>query len=113
VLTEYEIQVSDDEPAAGTVAVDAENQGAELHEIVVARTDLAADALPTAEDGTVDEAELGDGAVLGEIEAFAGGRECAGAFDLEPGDYVLFCNVIDEHGHAHYAEGMATAITVT
>lgn len=113
VLGEYVIGLDTDEVPAGTVAFAADNQGADVHEIVVARTDLAADALPTAEDGTVDEDALGAGAVIGEIEAFAAGTECAGAFDLEPGSYVLFCNVVSEGGHAHYEEGMTTSLTVT
>lgn len=113
VLTEFEIALEQAEVPAGTVAFAADNQGSDVHEIVVARTDLAPGELPTAADGSVDEASLGEGAVLGEIEAFAGGSRCAGAFDLEPGSYVLFCNVVDEHGHAHYEEGMTTALTVT
>ena len=114
-LQEYAILPAQASAPAGSVTFDAENTGPDLsHELVVIRTDLAPDALPTAEDGSVDE--TGEGVeVIGEIEEFAPGASETRTFDLEAGTYVLVCNVVDEEGGetlAHYALGMRTGFTV-
>jgi hypothetical protein len=82
---------------------------------VVIKTDLAADALPTSEEGAVDEAGSGI-EVIGEIEEFEPGETQSATFDLEAGSYVLICNVVEEEDgekEAHYKLGMRTAFTVT
>jgi hypothetical protein len=114
-LQEYAILPAQDSAPAGTVTFDAENTGPDrAHELVVIRTDLAPEALPTAEDGSVDEA--GEGVeVIGEIEEFAAGSSETRAFELEAGSYVLVCNVVEEEGGetlAHYTLGMRTGFTV-
>jgi hypothetical protein len=72
--------------------------------------------LPLAPDDTVDIPALeDDGSFVGEIEAFPSGTECSGVFDLEPGRYVLFCNLVhEEEGGVenHFQEGMATELVV-
>jgi hypothetical protein len=43
------------------------------------------------------------------------GDTCNGTFDLEPGDYVLFCNLVhEEEGEIenHFQLGMRTEFTV-
>jgi uncharacterized cupredoxin-like copper-binding protein len=105
-LADYEITLDESSVEAGSVAFHGTNEADMPHEIVVV-AGVAADDLPM-EDGTVDESQLPDGALIGEVEAFPGGTECAGAFDLEPGDYTVFCNVDD-----HAARGMVTELTVT
>ena len=79
---------------------------------MVFRSDLAPDALPTAEDGSVDEA--GEGVELqDEIEDIAVGDTQSVTIDLAAGDYVLICNIYDEaEQEAHYQEGMRVAFTV-
>ena len=81
---------------------------------MVVRTDLAPDTLPTTDEGAVDEE--GDGVeLIGEIEEFPVGETRTTEFDLEPGSYVLFCNVVvEEEGEveAHYSEGMRVGFTV-
>ena len=71
-------------------------------------------ALPTTDDGAVDDDALGDD-LIGEIEPFAAGATCTGTFELEPGAYVLLCNIVEEDGdhEAHVAEGMTTTLTVS
>lgn len=91
----------------------AVNEGEEPHEIVVVRTDLAPDALPTDERGVVDEEQLPEGALIGEIEGFPAGLTCDGTFDLDPGDYVLFCNLVTGDNDVHYELGMTTGFTVS
>lgn len=109
-LDDYSIELADDEVAAGELVFVAENVGEHPHEVVVVKG-VAPDELPI-EDGKLDEAALPDGALLGEIEQFAPGQTCAGEFELEAGDYTLFCNVV-EGDRSHAADGMATALTVT
>jgi hypothetical protein len=95
------------------IAFNIENIGPDdVHEFVIIKTDLDPDALPTAEDGSMEEG--GEGVdVIGEIEDIpVGGTETL-TVNLEAGAYVLLCNIYDPaEDEAHYAEGMATAFTV-
>jgi hypothetical protein len=114
-LQEFAVIPAEDTAPAGEVTFEATNEGPEdPHELVVARTDLAPDALPTAEDGSVDEG--GEGVeVIGEIEEFAPGATETATFDLEAGSYVLLCNIVEEHEgeiEAHYTLGMRAPFVV-
>lgn len=117
-LYEWGIEAEPASVPAGEVTFEVLNDGGEPHELVIARTDLAPDALPTAEDGSVDEAGP-DLELIDEIEEFEAGTEESLTVQLDPGSYVLFCNLVDEAGehgeeeaHSHYREGMHTALTV-
>lgn len=116
-LAEFSVAPDPAEVEAGTIEIVAHNEGAEPHEIVVVRFDGDPAELPVADDGSVDEEQLPEGAVIGEIEGFASGQTCATAFDLEPGSYVLLCNIVEEEEsgemEAHYAENMYASFTVT
>jgi hypothetical protein len=111
-LTEYIVSPDPDSIAAGLVTFNARNIGGQEHELKIIRTDLGPDALPTADDGSADEAGAGI-TVLGTIEAFAPQSEESVTLDLAAGAYALICNLVDEAGRAHYAEGMSAAFTVT
>lgn len=112
-LIEWSVVPDTTSVAAGSVTFNATNDGAENHELVVIRTDLAPDALPVVE-GKVDEDQV---EVIGEIEEFASGTTESATFDLEPGNYVLICNIteVEEDGEieSHYQLGMRTAFEVT
>jgi uncharacterized cupredoxin-like copper-binding protein len=113
-LQEFAVTPSSSSVDAGSVTFDASNDGPEdEHELVVIRTDLDPTALPTDENGAVDE--NGEGIeVIGEIEEFPPGESRSATFDLESGNYVLICNIYDEEEQeAHYAEGMRTTFEVT
>jgi hypothetical protein len=110
-LSEYAILPEPATAAAGTVTFNANNIGGTTHELVVIKTDLAPDALPVAADGSVDEGGAGID-VIGEIEEFDAGTTQSAAFDLDAGAYVLICNVVQDDGTSHYAEGMYAAFTV-
>lgn len=103
-----------DSAPAGSVTFNVTNDGpADVHEFVVMRTDLAPDALPVDETGTVDEAGEGIIEVVGEIEDIAVGDSPSLTVDLEAGSYVLLCNIYsEEESEAHYAQGMRVAFTV-
>lgn len=102
-LDSYSIQLSNATVPAGAVEIEAKNAAGEAHELVVIRTDLAADALPVESDKVVED----DVDVIGEIEEFGGGTTESGTFTLESGKYVLICNI-----PAHYGLGMHAALTV-
>jgi len=110
-LSDFKIALDPTAVANGNVAIDGTNNGTHPHEIVVVKG-VAASALPTSADGTVDEDQLPDGALIGELEAFSPGRSCSATFALTPGDYTLFCNISGEEG-GHYKLGMFTSLTVS
>jgi hypothetical protein len=99
---------------AGAVGFELINIGEEPHELAVVAGD-SIEALPVDDDGAMIEDDLPAGAFLGEVEPFPAGEECTGVFDLEPGSYVLVCNIVEEEDgeiESHLAEGMATVLTV-
>jgi uncharacterized cupredoxin-like copper-binding protein len=100
-LKDFDIQLSDDAASAGKVTFDITNHGPSTHEFVVVKTDKAADALPL-HDGDVDEDALHS---IDEVEDISSGATPKLSVDLEPGHYVVFCNV-----PGHYKLGMSAAI---
>ena len=100
-----------DSAPAGEVTFDVSNEGTVTHEFVIIRTDLAPDELPTDSDGAVDESSS-DIEVVDEIEDLEPGATASVTADLEAGNYVLICNVVDSDFGSHFAAGMSTAFTV-
>jgi len=99
--------------AAGEVTFTATNEGPDdVHEFVIFQTDLAPDALPTGEDGSVDE--TGEGLeLIDEIEDIAVGDAPTLTVSLDAGNYALICNIYDAtEDEAHYQEGMFVGFTV-
>ena len=99
---------------AGDVTFNVTNEGPDdTHEFVVFKTDLAIDALPTAEDGSVDE--TGEGVeLIDEIEDIAVGDTPTLTVSLDAGNYVFICNIVEEEGGetiAHYQQGMRVSFT--
>lgn len=114
-LDEWRVSPDTDGVAAGTIEFEITNAGEDEHELAITRG-RSADALPLDDDETVEIPALEDqGLFVGEVEAFPPGEECTGTFDLEPGRYVLFCNLIHEEEEGvenHFQEGMATEFVV-
>ncbi|MEX0984501.1 MAG: hypothetical protein WD096_05575 [Actinomycetota bacterium] len=113
-LQEFAITAVPATVAAGSVTFEATNNGPDdIHEMVVIKTDLDPTALPTNDDGSVDEAGEGVEAI-DEIAEFDPGNTESLTLDLEAGAYVLICNIYDaDEVEAHYQEGMRLAFTVT
>ena len=113
-LSEFAVSSSPGSLSAGEINFNTTNAGDFPHELVIARTDLAADALPTDADGGVDESQLD---IIGGIQTFEGGATASVAFDLDEGGYVLFCNIVfvpdDGDTISHYANGMTAGFTVS
>jgi hypothetical protein len=112
-LQEFAVVPAESSASAGEVTLDVTNDGPDdPHELVVIKTDLAPDALPTDENGAVDEAGQGI-EVIGEIEEFPPGQSRNKSFNMEAGGYVLICNVFEEaEQESHYQNGMRTGFTV-
>ena len=114
-LAEWSVSPAPAQVAAGRIAFLARNTGQQPHELVIVRAPRA-DDLPVAPNGAVDENRLPDGALIGEISPFPPGQNCAGVFTLQPGSYVLLCNIVTTRNGrpvAHFAMGMAAPFTVT
>jgi hypothetical protein len=116
LLSEFIVEPDPTSVPAGALTFVADNQGGEVHELVVARAE-SAEALPTDDDGAVDEAGLEEGALIGEIEDVAAQTQDSVDLTLDAGSYVLFCNITEEEDdgtiESHFAEGMHAAFTVT
>lgn len=102
-LSEFAVAVDHEKVAAGEVTFTANNTGAIPHELVVVKTDEAADALPVAE-AKVNEDEV---EVIGRTAEIASGASEDLKLTLEAGNYVLICNIA-----GHYEGGMRTSFTV-
>jgi len=93
---------------AGSVTITAKNIGKLPHELVLARTNAAPDALPTLPDGSVDEEELEkQDRAPGEIPETEVGKTGKLTVDLPADNYVMYCNI-----PGHYAAGMYGSLTV-
>jgi uncharacterized cupredoxin-like copper-binding protein len=106
VTTEKDFGIALEEAStpAGSVTFDISNDGPSTHELVVLKTDLAEDALPV-DGSTVTEEGLD---LVDEVEDIAPGLGTSLTVDLEPGSYVVICNI-----EGHYGAGMHAALTVT
>lgn len=114
-LQEFAVATDPGTASAGEITFEATNEGPDdAHEFVVFRTDLGPTELPTVEDGSVDEE--GEGVeLIDEIEEFEPGQTESITLDLEAGNYVFICNLVEEEGgelESHYQEGMRTSFTV-
>jgi uncharacterized cupredoxin-like copper-binding protein len=106
VEKDFSITLDPSSTASGKVTFNIDNQGATKHELVVIKTDLAPDQLPIKSDEPeVDEDKL-DG--IGEKEDIDPGSSATLSLNLEPGKYVVICNL-----PGHYKLGMHTALTVS
>jgi uncharacterized cupredoxin-like copper-binding protein len=115
VLSEFIVDPAQDTAAAGEVTFALDNQGGETHEFVVVEA-ASADDLPVDDDSAFDEEAFGEDNVLGEVEEIEAGDTAELTLDLEAGDYLLLCNIVEEEEdgevESHFAEGMHTTFTV-
>ncbi len=116
----FDIILDVDSVPAGSVVfnVSTAPSRAEHHEFLVIRTDLAPDALPINDEDAVDAVDEDQVEIVGRIEEFytEGGTTESATFDLEPGNYVLICNLVEAGQFEisiHYPLGERTAFTVT
>jgi uncharacterized cupredoxin-like copper-binding protein len=113
-LKEWQISLSSTTVSAGAITFNITNDGDKEHEFVVRKTDLQSDALPLNADGEVSEdatelTEVGDPSEAAEIKP--GSTDTTLAVTLQPGHYVIFCNLHVED-LLHYQKGMHVDLTV-
>ena len=102
-LTDYKVIPNVATVRAGETKIGVRNRGSQPHDLVVLRTDLAPDRLPY-DAGKAKADESGSVARTKELRA---GGTAAVTVTLEPGQYVLICNVA-----GHYRLGMRTSLRV-
>ena len=114
VLAEFIVEPDPSSAAAGQVEFVAKNEGGDVHELVIVKGDDPA-SLPVDEDGVVIEDDLPEGDFVGEIALVDPGAEGSASFDLDAGNYILFCNILTQigTGGSHFQEGMVNTLTVT
>jgi uncharacterized cupredoxin-like copper-binding protein len=105
-VKDFSISLDQSSVTAGAVEFAITNDGPSTHEFVVFQTDLAPDELPE-EKGEVDEEGEGLTAV-DEQEDIAAGTSVTLDVTLDPGTYVIICNIED-----HYLRGMRVGLTVS
>ncbi len=100
------VKAMPDMAKAGVVTFKVTNNSKDtIHEMIVMQLDKAGDPLPyIAAENRVDEDKSGD---KGEVSELDPGKSGALTVDLQPGKYLLICNV-----PGHYASGMWTEFTV-
>lgn len=106
-VTERDFAISLDpaDAQAGSIVFNVRNQGPSTHELVVIRTDLAADALPV-KKGVVDETASGL-TISAEQENISPGTSATLTTNLTAGKYALICNI-----PGHYEAGMHAGFEV-
>jgi len=105
-LKEWTLTLDQTSVPASNVTFSATNEGAVEHEFVVIKTDRPAGGLALS-GNAVDETASGQ-TKIDEIAEFAPGTTKTLTLDLQPGNYVLICNVA-----GHYQKGVHAAFTVT
>ena len=106
-LEDFKLHVAVATAQSGQVTLHLVNDGPSTHEFNVDRTDLASDQLPLRADGlSVDEGS----ALLkrmGSVEILEAGDTKNLTLDLQPGHYVLYCNL-----EGHYLGSMHATLDV-
>jgi uncharacterized cupredoxin-like copper-binding protein len=102
-LVDWQIQLDNATGKAGEITFSVSNKGANTHEFVVVKTDLAADKLPVT-GNIVDESAF---TPVDEIEDIEPNATPTLKVTLEPGHYVILCNIEE-----HYGKGMHADFTV-
>jgi len=105
-MTDYEMQLSAPSAKAGQITFHIQNDAEPtVHEFVVVSTDMMAADLPVGEDLLVDESLF---TPVDEVEDLESGKSANLTVTLEPGHYILLCNI-----PGHFTLGMHADFTVT
>jgi uncharacterized cupredoxin-like copper-binding protein len=107
VEKDFSITLGSSSGSEGSTTFNIQNLGPSLHEFVVFKTDLPEDKLPLVSDGTAVDEEGAGVTHVDEVEDIAPCSNEALTVTLDPGSYVLICNIT-----GHYGLGMHAALTV-
>ena len=102
-MTDYKVVTNVATVRAGETKIGVRNRGSQPHDLVVLRTDLAPDKLPY----DVGRAKANEPGLVARTKELRAGGTAALTATLEPGQYVLICNVA-----GHYGLGMRTSLRV-
>jgi uncharacterized cupredoxin-like copper-binding protein len=105
-LGEFSLKSAESSAPAGEVTFNARNAGAVEHELIVLKTNLDPSRLKTKDSVAIVEGP--DLEVVGHAENIAASQSQELAVTLEPGRYVLLCNI-----PAHYQSGMRAGFRAT
>ena len=116
ILQDFHVHPNRNEAKAGRLTLEAVNEGMSIHELVILKTDLNPAALPRKEakphQGIVTEYLVNEDdarmKTIDEIEEFPAGTSQKKTVVLDPGHYVLFCNI-----PGHYDKGMYASLHIT
>jgi uncharacterized cupredoxin-like copper-binding protein len=104
--SDFSIALASASVTPGQTTIAADNQGPSTHELVLLKTDDAPGSLPVDSYGNVNE-DASSVTHLGEVEDVTPGSSKEFGLNLEPGKYVLICNL-----PGHYKLGMYAGFTV-
>lgn len=113
LLQEWRIVTDVSRVKAGEVTISVQNRGRETHELVLLKSDMPHDQLPLQIRGGINEDIAGT--VVDEIEDIGPGTQRKMTVMVEPGNYIILCNMVEmEEGQReeHYAMGMRTPLKV-
>jgi len=103
-LTDSRIVLDQATVPSGKITFQVTNAGTMTHEVVVLKTDVAADKIAPNPDEPGKMSEEGSQGESGDLDP---NTKMSFTLDLAPGNYVLICNQ-----PAHYLLGMHIAFTV-
>jgi uncharacterized cupredoxin-like copper-binding protein len=92
-MEDFLLHVSTTTAPAGAITLHLENDGPSTHELIVDRTDLAADQLPLRADGLSVAEDSPSLTRIKAVEILEAGDTANMELDLSPGHYVLYCNL--------------------
>lgn len=115
VLTDFQVHPNVTEATAGRLTFSVTNESARTHELVIIRTDLDPAALPRKaakeSHGLSTEYLVNEDdpriETIEEIEEFPAGTSQKKTIFLDPGHYVLFCNI-----PGHFDKGMYASLHI-
>lgn len=114
MLQEWRVVADTKKVSAGDVTFTVQNRGKEVHELVLLKTDSSYDKLTMSKEGGIDEEAAGT--VIAEIEDLEPKMIKSMSAKLEPGNYVLLCNVVENEPDGtkeeHYKMGMRIPLIV-
>jgi hypothetical protein len=114
-LTDDSLTVAPASVPKGPIEIAIKNEGEKQHSLLIIKTSIPADELPTEEDGSVDTGGA-DIDVQHEVDEIDDGDDTSRTYEMDPGTYVLISNDVQEENDvktADYAEGMYASLTVT
>ena len=105
---DFSLSVSPGSVSTHKVTFNISNEGPTTHEFVVFKTNLDPGALPLVSDGTAVNEDGAGVKHIDEREDIANGATATLSLTLDPGKYVLVCNL-----PTHYKLGMRAGFTVS